>query len=609
MAGGSLSRAQPAQQPALSVIMTVHNNVAVAAQALLEIFIHSQEVESMEYIVVDDEAVLFYKIGYNPVFLRRFMPCRLVTKGAMALLKSTLDTNPSIAAVGPMFVGDNHVIQEAGGIVFNDASAMNAGRGADLSRFLHRVRQVDYISAACLMVRNKLFWKAGGFDMRYGKGYYEDTDLAMALREAGWQVVLQPFAVVYHQEGGVFGSDSVEKTQLMVENRAKFQRKWEIQLQNHCPPNTGLMATARFTKGAIAVIDELVPEPDRDSGSQRAYLLFKALLEFNFTVVLYTRFPGHIKYQMEMQNLGGVIMPANSLVVDLHFLREARDHLSQDRNFENLSISNIARWIDQGEGATAERIRAVRNQDLALFDAANATIVLSPVEAYLLNDIYSINNKADILSNIYELSKSSPSRVTLPCEKTHGALFVGNFIHPPNRQAMKYLLAMLPSLLGALPPKEQETFILHIVSSNLPKDFDWGIDAFLLKKVRFHSGISRQELEHLYRFVRLAIAPLLSGAGVKGKVAEAWLMGVPIIVSPIAAEGMLGFHNQDFLIANNTDQFHYEFQRLYMDCNLREQLIIGGKSVLKQFSYRAAKPRILGILSGIGVQRRNHCFP
>ncbi|KAL4542467.1 hypothetical protein Ndes2526B_g03945 [Nannochloris sp. 'desiccata'] len=600
MAGGSLSRAQPAQQPALSVIMTVHNNVAVAAQALLEIFIHSQEVESMEYIVVDDGSTESFApillilrsiekyFGITTVILRNkqargFSGANnqgailangtyilftnsdmLVTKGAMALLKSTLDTNPSIAAVGPMFVGDNHVIQEAGGIVFNDASAMNAGRGADLSRFLHR---------------------AGGFDMRYGKGYYEDTDLAMALREAGWQVVLQPFAVVYHQEGGVFGSDSVEKTQLMVENRAKFQRKWEIQLQNHCPPNTGLMATARFTKGAIAVIDELVPEPDRDSGSQRAYLLFKALLEFNFTVVLYTRFPGHIKYQMEMQNLGGVIMPANSLVVDLHFLREARDHLSQDRNFENLSISNIARWIDQGEGATAERIRAVRNQDLALFDAANATIVLSPVEAYLLNDIYSINNKADILSNIYELSKSSPSRVTLPCEKTHGALFVGNFIHPPNRQAMKYLLAMLPSLLGALPPKEQETFILHIVSSNLPKDFDWGIDAFLLKKVRFHSGISRQE------------------------VAEAWLMGVPIIVSPIAAEGMLGFHNQDFLIANNTDQFHYEFQRLYMDCNLREQLIIGGKSVLKQFSYRAAKPRILGILSGIGVQRRNHCFP
>ncbi|KAL4514390.1 hypothetical protein Ndes2437A_g01102 [Nannochloris sp. 'desiccata'] len=360
MAGGSLSRAQPAQQPALSVIMTVHNNVAVAAQALLEIFIHSQEVESMEYIVVDDGSTESFApillilrsiekyFGITTVILRNkqargFSGANnqgailangtyilftnsdmLVTKGAMALLKSTLDTNPSIAAVGPMFVGDNHVIQEAGGIVFNDASAMNAGRGADLSRFLHRVRQVDYISAACLMVRNKLFWKAGGFDMRYGKGYYEDTDLAMALREAGWQVVLQPFAVVYHQEGGVFGSDSVEKTQLMVENRAKFQRKWEIQLQNHCPPNTGLMATARFTKGAIAVIDELVPEPDRDSGSQRAYLLFKALLEFNFTVVLYTRFPGHIKYQMEMQNLGGVIMPANSLVGNWNFMENGR---------------------------------------------------------------------------------------------------------------------------------------------------------------------------------------------------------------------------------------------------------------------------------------------
>jgi len=84
-------------------------------------------------------------------------------------------------------------------------------------------------------------------------------------------------------------------------------------------------------------------------------------------------------------------------------------------------------------------------------------------------------------------------------------------------------------------------------------------------------------------------------------------MGVPVLVSPIAAEGMTGFHDQTFLIANNTEQFHNEFRRLYMDCKLRDELIVGGKLALKSFSYDAAKQKILSILSRIGVQRRNQC--
>jgi len=54
MPSGSLNRTEPAEQPDLSAIITVHNNVAVAAQAILEIVLHSQEVESIEFIVIDD---------------------------------------------------------------------------------------------------------------------------------------------------------------------------------------------------------------------------------------------------------------------------------------------------------------------------------------------------------------------------------------------------------------------------------------------------------------------------------------------------------------------------------------------------------------------------
>ena len=55
----------------------------------------------------------------------------------------------------------------------------------------------------------------------------------MTVRAAGLQVLLQPLAVVYHQEGTTFGTDSSSslKRQLITENRAKFVHKWGSVLQ------------------------------------------------------------------------------------------------------------------------------------------------------------------------------------------------------------------------------------------------------------------------------------------------------------------------------------------------------------------------------------------
>lgn len=60
-------------------------------------------------------------------------------------------------------------------------------------------RKVDYISAACVMFPRQLYSAVGGFDSAYGLGYYEDTDLAMQVREKGLEVVFQPLSVVSDQ--------------------------------------------------------------------------------------------------------------------------------------------------------------------------------------------------------------------------------------------------------------------------------------------------------------------------------------------------------------------------------------------------------------------------
>ncbi len=61
---------------------------------------------------------------------------------------------------------------------------------------LNYARNADYISAACIMMDREVFLDVGGFDAMFGKGYYEDTDIAMNFASHGLSVLYQPMSVV-----------------------------------------------------------------------------------------------------------------------------------------------------------------------------------------------------------------------------------------------------------------------------------------------------------------------------------------------------------------------------------------------------------------------------
>jgi GT2 family glycosyltransferase len=159
--------------------------------------------------------------------------------GWLLPLLKVLQEYPDAGAVGGKLLYPDGTLQEAGGVIFSDASGCNFGRhdraaGAPLYSFL---REVDYCSGALLATRRELFQRLGGFDERYAPAYYEDTDYCFALREKGYHVYYQPESVIIHFEGVTSGTDlgsGVKKYQEI--NRAKFQAKWKHFLQHHPPP-------------------------------------------------------------------------------------------------------------------------------------------------------------------------------------------------------------------------------------------------------------------------------------------------------------------------------------------------------------------------------------
>src|SRR5262249_18375351 len=125
-----------------------------------------------------------------------------VTEGWLDALIGTFQTIPNTGLAGAKLIYPDGRLQEAGGIIWRDASGWNYGNGDDPDhpRF-NFVREVDYCSGACIIVPRGLFDELGGFDSCYAPAYYEDTDLAFKIREAGRKVIYQPMARIIHHEG------------------------------------------------------------------------------------------------------------------------------------------------------------------------------------------------------------------------------------------------------------------------------------------------------------------------------------------------------------------------------------------------------------------------
>jgi glycosyltransferase involved in cell wall biosynthesis len=122
-----------------------------------------------------------------------------------------------------------------------------------------------------------------------------------------------------------------------------------------------------------------------------------------------------------------------------------------------------------------------------------------------------------IISNIHDYTPIQPR-----CTGRSGILFVGSIPHLPNQQAIRHLLEdVLPLVLPLLPTKLQQQFQVHIVggTDQVPPAL-----AKLFHKhagrVVFHGWLSDEILQMLYTRVKVVVAPLLSGAGVKGKVSK-----------------------------------------------------------------------------------------
>jgi len=528
----------------------------------------------------------------------------VVTRGWLQALLAVFERHADAGLVGARLVYPDGRLQEAGGIVWRDGSAWNVGRGEDPERpEFNYLRQADYCSGACLAIPAALFRELGGFDRRYAPAYYEDTDLAFAVRAAGRKVYYQPASKVVHFEGQTSGTDPTAGVKRHEEiNRHKFRDKWATVLASH--RNNGMhpeLERDRTATRRLLVIEACMLTPDQDAGSVRTRAMLEIAVEMGAKVSFVADNLEHRQpYVAELQARGIEVLFApyvtsiaelldarggefDAVIVARHYI--AVKHLDAIRRFAPQAVVAFdtvdlhflrAERLAELDGSAAARAaaRASRDEELSVIRRVDVTLVVSPIEVELLQQV-APDARVQLLSTIHE-----PVAGGRPLAERAGIVFIGGFQHPPNTDAVLwYAREILPLLRTRLPG-----VVTYIVGAKVPSTIralasaDFVVTGFVEDIAPFFTGC------------RLSIAPLRYGAGVKGKVNTAMSYGLPVVATTAAVEGMHLRPGEDVVLADDAEQFAAAIERLYRDDELWQRLSAGGiENIRRHFSRDVAR--------------------
>lgn len=156
----------------------------------------------------------------------------------------SLVSRDGVAAVGAKLLYADGRIQHAGvrlgGGHFTAETGIAAHSGHLLGRhdpgyFGHLIltRDVSAVTGACLAVRKDVFLEVGGFNEKDLKVAFNDVDLCLRIRAAGYRILWTPFAELYHYESASRGSDMApDKADRFLEECKYMLKTWKNELMS-----------------------------------------------------------------------------------------------------------------------------------------------------------------------------------------------------------------------------------------------------------------------------------------------------------------------------------------------------------------------------------------
>ena len=358
----------------------------------------------------------------------------------------------------------------------------------------------------------------------------------------------------------------------------------------------------------IAVFNDSLPEFDRDSGSLRLFSILRLLARNNAVsfVALYLKRSKFYEKKLAENSIEIVsvldfeelfrrdnfdfailsraevadkifpivrrVSPRTKIIfdtVDVHFVRLEREY----------EITGDKTWSREARRLKKIEVRLAQNAD-------QVWCITEEDKKNLQKS--APNARYEIVPNIH-----APASRGKAFSERSDILFVGNFEHRPNVDAVLYFLEeIFPFVLEELPDARFFVVGAHPTDEILARHSENVVVKGFVP-----------DIETLFEKSRVFVAPLRYGAGMKGKIGQALSFGLPTVTTGIGAEGMNLTDEREVLMVDEPREFAARVCRIYRDAALWQKLSDAGFDFIgKNFSPEIIEEKIERALQKISPE-------
>ncbi|WP_162617871.1 glycosyltransferase [Salinicola halophilus] len=523
-------------------------------------------------------------------------------EGALETLHATFSDFDQVGVVGASALEPDGRLRHAGAMVLRNGTWRRCGanEAPSLTAWSY-VRRVDAALPGAVMFERRTWHSLDGV-ASVDEGWESLlVDLCLRAEERGWHTLHQPGAQLVALETSANARQAAPVS-------PSFVACWLERLSQRGVTGDEIAPVYR-----VLMIDAEIPRPDRSAGAYAAWQEMRLLqacgcqvsfvadsLEFadaytraleragvrcfhapevrsleallrehgrDFDLIYITRFNVAEKHLAAIRQFSHARIVFNN--ADLHFLRELRLRLSAGDPDLSFPL-------------------AIRDRELAVMREADAVLCYSEAEQAVIT---SHNLRQDNLFRCPWVVEGRGARGGWSSRA--GIAFLGGYRHRPNVEAVEHFVTqVMPMLREALPGVK-----LHLYGSDMPTSFQ----ALASEDVVLEGYV--EDVATLFDAHRLFIAPLLSGAGIKGKVLEAMSFGLPCVLTPIAAEGTGLVDGVSARIVQSPADWVAAIDELYADADRWQSLSESSLGVARtHFSFARGREQMRHILRGVGLE-------
>lgn len=200
----------------------------------------------------------------------------------------------------------------------------------------------------------------------------------------------------------------------------------------------------------------------------------------------------------------------------------------------------------------------VAKREIASILRCDVSLMISEYEMELLQTVFKIDsNLLYYLPLLLEPIEDSMIQKSPSFEERNNFVFIGNFLHEPNWNAVQYLKETIWPLIRKQIPEA----VLHIYGAYPSQK----VLQLHQPKQGFYIMGRADDAQEVVKNARVVLAPLRFGAGIKGKLLEAMQCGTPSVTTTIGAESMCGDLPWNGFVTDNPQVFADKAIELYQE--------------------------------------------